>query len=122
MATQNQCCLTSCTRAQERVDLPLAVWPPSDSPPMTLWAHSPCFGASRSPSVLPDSADDHGRIPAQAKCVFCGLSLPTVGQHPYALDVGQSSPPSRFWAHAHCLKNRIAGFKPSMHGSASPLP
>jgi len=118
VATQIQCSLIGCSRAHEPPDLPLAVWPPSDSPPTTLWAHSQCFGASRSPSVLPDSADDRGRIPAQAKCVFCGLRLPRVGQHPYALDVGRSSPPSRYWAHAHCLKNQIAGFSLSMHGAA----
>ena len=51
----------------------------------------------------PDDPKDHGRIPAKVRCAFCGDLLPRVGRHAYAFDVGEVTPPSRFWAHAECM-------------------
>ena len=118
MAILKKCSLLSCSRPDETSDLHLAVWFPSDSQPIVLWVHRQCFDASRSSSVLPDAPEDLGHIPAHARCLFCGLALPIVGHHAYALDAGQTSPPTRYWAHAQCLKHEIPGFLPSTSNAA----
>jgi hypothetical protein len=116
--TAEHCCLLGCARPQDQPDLPIGVWPPSDSPPVRLWAHAQCFEAARSPVVLPDEAQDRGHIPSKARCVFCGKPLPTVGHHPFALEVGAPPSPSLYWAHAECFNSRVQGLPLSANTSA----
>ena len=114
--TTMQCCLLACSRRGQQPDLQITIWPPPDSEPSRLWAHTQCFEASRSPTVPPDLLQDHGHVPSKARCLFCGESLPIVGHHPYVLDVGEA--PSRYWAHPHCLADRVVGLPPSTRGTA----
>jgi hypothetical protein len=88
--------------------LRLEVAPPPDAEPVTLWTHEDCFAALRNPSVDFDDPGEHGHIPPKARCVFCGEALPIVGKHPYVFDVGDFSPPHRYWSHAPCLLERLA--------------
>jgi hypothetical protein len=74
---------------------------------MIVWAHQACFDGSRDLAVEADDPRDHGRVPSQARCSFCGDQLPFIGKHPYAFDAGAAYPPERFWAHADCLHERI---------------
>lgn len=85
----------------------MRIWPPSDLPVFETWAHTECFQAARGAGVSPDPPAERGRIPSGAKCVFCGTKLPIAGRHPYALEVWESDPPSRFWSHAGCLADLI---------------
>ena len=98
------CCMRSCDRRNETPDVELKIWPPSDLPPIHASAHSPCLDQVRETSVEPDLPGELGSIPANARCLFCGEKLPIVGEHPYALEL---EGPSRFWAHATCLKSEI---------------
>ena len=74
---------------------------------MILWSHTERFTGFTDQSVDPDPPSEHGRVPARARCVFCGEKLPRIGVHPYSLDVGDASPPNRYWAHANCIQDRF---------------
>lgn len=108
MGKQNDlCCFRDCEQ-ESSPSLRLQVYLPRDDESQVLfWAHECCFANLCNPAVQPDNPKDHGSIPAQALCVFCGTSLPTVGTHPYVFDVGNFVPPRRYWAHAQCMKQRL---------------
>jgi hypothetical protein len=105
----DRCCLKGCNRAEHEPDVRVEVWPPSDAPPVVLWTHRGCFEDAKSPEVTPDSTRDRGRIPANARCVFCGDRLPFVGAHPYAIEVGEVDNSERFWIHAQCIESWFSG-------------
>ena len=73
-----------------------------------LWAHEDCFSRLCKPEVSPDDPAEHGQVPGGALCLFCGKPLPHIGRHPYCIDVGEFSPPHRYWAHARCLHDSVA--------------
>ena len=75
---------------------------------MTLQCHEECLADLQDPSVDFDDPGDHGHIPPKTRCVFCGDALPIIGTHPYVFDVGDFSPPHRYWTHAPCLLERLA--------------
>ncbi len=106
-STGGQCCFRDC-RCGGFASLRVGVTPPPDGAPVIAWAHEACFEDSRDPSVGHDDPKDHGRIPAHARCVFCGYALPLFGEHPYVVDLGSFSPPHRFWSHAKCIGERLA--------------
>ena len=98
----------------------MEVTPPPDGAPVIMWAHEDCFARFRDSSVVHDDPKDHGRIPVDARCIFCGLALPTVGKHPFVFDLGSFSPPHRFWSHAGCMLERLV---PSVIGEIDgPMP
>jgi hypothetical protein len=74
---------------------------------VVLWSHTECFPEFTDPAVDPDPPAEHGRIPARARCILCGDKLPRVGAHPYSIDVGEASPPNRYWGHAQCVQERF---------------
>jgi hypothetical protein len=96
----------------EPCDVRIRIWPPSDLPPVTFAAHRKCFEAVREASVGADSPEEYGRIPAKARCAFCGQALPFVGKHPMAMEIGEDADLQRYWAHADCIANEIAGNLP----------
>lgn len=100
------CCFRAC-EAEGPTGLRLEISPPPDAEPVIAWSHEDCFSKLRHPSVEHDDPKDHGRIPAKARCAFCGESLPIIGRHPYVFDVGAFSPPHRLWAHAECMLERV---------------
>lgn len=100
------CCFRSC-EAEGRASLRLEITPPPDGAPVVTWAHDDCFARRHDASVAPDDPAEHGRIPAKARCAFCGKSLPIVGKHPFVLDVGSDSVPQRFWSHAECMVDHL---------------
>lgn len=69
-----------------------------------LLVHEECFTARRHSTVVHDDPSEHGHIPRNARCVFCGDSLPIIGRHPYCFDLGDFAPPHRYWAHSQCMK------------------
>ena len=108
METGSQsCCFINCMHPGEPTDLRIAIWPPSDLPVVQTVAHSTCFYSIRESSVEPDPVEDAGRIPASARCVFCGGKLPIVGRHPYALEIQDRNGSRRFWVHADCFESTI---------------
>jgi hypothetical protein len=80
---------------------------PSEDGFVILWAHEYCFNRLGDNSVKPNNPKDHGRIPKNARCVFCGESLPIWRKHPYCFDIGNDIPPNRFWINADCLRQRV---------------
>ena len=72
-----------------------------------FWAHDKCFISRRDSVVGPDKQEEHGNIPSKAKCAFCGTKLPIIGKHAYCFDIGEHSPPQRYWAHNQCMKATI---------------
>ena len=101
------CCFKGCKRDQApSLSLDISV-PWDDSDCVVAWAHDECFTNLRHASIRPDDPSEHGHIPVKACCVFCGRQLPTIGRHPYCLEVGHFSPSHRFWAHAECLLDRL---------------
>jgi hypothetical protein len=100
------CCFRAC-QAEGRASLRLEVTPPPDGAPVVMWAHEACFARLHNASVEPDDPAKHGRIPAKARCAFCGKSLPIVGKHPFVFDVASDSVPQRFWSHAQCMADRL---------------
>jgi hypothetical protein len=87
--------------------LRLAITPPPAGEPVTVWAHESCFDGAREPAVEPDDPRNHGRVPSESRCAFCGDALPFIGKHPYVFDVGTAYPPQRFWAHIDCLHGAV---------------
>lgn len=106
MPTSHRCCFRDCDRVGA-APMRLEISPPPDAEPITAWAHEECFSRARESSVQPDNPREHGRIPGQARCAFCGLALPVIGSHPYCFDAGDFSPPQRFWSHAKCIADRL---------------
>jgi Co/Zn/Cd efflux system component len=102
-----ECCFENC-RTNGPPTLRLTISPPPDNAPVAVWSHAGCFARLRDPSVEPDDPADHGGIPAHVRCMFCGRSLPVFGKHPLVIDVGDHSPPQRFWSHAECAAERIS--------------
>ncbi len=100
------CCFRECT-GRGPAALRLFITPPPDGETMTLWAHEECFARLHDPTVLHDDPKDHGRIPAGARCAFCGRALPIIGEHPLVFDRGNHTPPHRFWSHAQCMGDRL---------------
>lgn len=98
------CSFSGCSQTAQQAEMRIKVWPPSDAPSLLIRGHLDCFESRRDPSVSPDPSREHGRIPAKARCVFCGHRLPIIGVHPYALEVGDESSPDRYWAHAECIE------------------
>jgi hypothetical protein len=105
-AGSSGCGFRECTLAAP-ASLALRISPAPDGAPVTVWAHDACFARLRHTSVEYDHPKDHGRIPRRARCVFCGDSLPIVGEHALAFDVGDSSPAHRYWAHHRCMVDRL---------------
>jgi hypothetical protein len=101
-----ECCFRHCTESGA-ASLRLELSPPPDAETVTLRCHEECFAAPRNPSVDFDDPRDHGHIPPKARCAFCGETLPVVGTHPFVFDVGDFSPPHRYWTHAPCLLERL---------------
>jgi hypothetical protein len=79
--------------------------------PISLWSHLACFDNLRKETVSTDPKSEYGRIPANARCVFCGDPLPRIGVHPYAMQVGDEDSPHRFWVHAECIENKFIDLK-----------
>ncbi len=101
------CCFLGCTRAGVAA-LRLTLHLPRDTDSeVILQAHEECFSSHATSNVMPDDPKEHGRIPRKARCVFCGAALPLVGAHPYCFDLGEHSPPQRFWAHADCMARML---------------
>ena len=98
-----ECCFRGCFDHSSQADFKLLLYAAGDDY-SEYRAHEKCFYARRDPAVLPDNPEEHGRIPKDAKCVFCGMKLPVFGKHPYCFDAGDFSPPQRYWAHNQCLK------------------
>lgn len=101
------CCFLSCKRVHEPTGLRIAIWVPSDLPALHVVAHAECFRESRDPSVMPDPPDEHGRVPAKARCLFCGEKLPILGRHPFAMEVRESDSTGRYWVHADCMQENV---------------
>jgi hypothetical protein len=101
------CCFRDCQTAGP-ASLRLEITPPPDGAPVVVWAHEGCFVRFHDASVEADDPAQHGRIPAKARCAFCGKSLPIVGRHPFVFDVGSHSVPRRYWSHPHCMADRLA--------------
>lgn len=101
------CCFKDCDLGGEAT-LRLEVYPPPDGGPVVIRAHQSCFERARDPSVEPDDPADYGRIPAKARCAFCGASLPIVGSHPFVFDVADAAAQRRFWTHAECMRERCS--------------
>lgn len=100
------CCFAGCARSGPPF-LKLTLYLPRDKDAeVVLWAHEECFSSLTDSTVKPDDPKDHGSIP-KARCVFCGAALPLFGRHPYCFDLGEHSPPRRFWSHAECLAQRL---------------
>jgi len=107
------CCFGGCEYNDQPPSLRLQIYPPQEKGSVVLWAHDRCFIGLCNPLVSPDRTEDHGHIPSKARCVFCGNALPIIGRHPYCFDVGDLSPPHRYWSHAQCLLDRV---DPSVRG------
>lgn len=101
------CCFGGC-KSSSQPSLRIEVYPPSDRNSVIMWAHDNCFASAQNTTVNSDDPAEHGRIPARACCVFCGDALPIIGKHSYCLDVGEHSPPHRFWSHAECMLERVS--------------
>lgn len=97
------CCFSDCHANPGAGLLRIAVWPPSDAPVRHAAGHEICLRAVFDPRVPHDPLEEHGRIPTDARCVFCAEPLPRVGKHPFALDILEDMGVERFWAHAECL-------------------
>lgn len=101
------CCFSGCTgRGTASLRLTFHL-PREEDSEVILWAHEECFSRLCDPSVMADDPKEHGHIPAKVRCVFCGAALPVFGKHPYCFDVGDCSPPHRFWSHAQCMAQRL---------------
>lgn len=98
-----ECCFRSCFEEINIPDLRIEIYS-SEEGSSIFWAHDKCFTTRRDPAILPDEHEDHGNIPSKAKCVFCGMKLPLIGKHGYCFDIGEHSPPQRYWAHNQCMK------------------
>ena len=105
MTSQNglECCYRGCSESKEKPDLRIEVYT-DEKGSSIIRAHKKSFNAARNHSVFPDNYEDHGSIPDQAKCVYCGEKLPRLGSHAYCFDAGEYSPPRRYWAHNECMK------------------
>ena len=99
------CCFKSCSNLNEGALIRLEVYSLNRRIGSgMLQIHEPCFEARAHPKIQYDDPREHGHIPKNAKCVFCGESLPFTGRHPTCFDIGDYSPPHRYWAHNQCLK------------------
>lgn len=98
-----ECCFRGCFDALTQPDVRIEVYA-TEKGSSIFWAHKKCINARLDPSVMPDKPEEHGSIPSGAKCIFCGLTLPNFGIHPYCFDAGEKSPPDRFWSHNECMK------------------
>jgi hypothetical protein len=101
-----KCAVDDCIE-QGKPSLRIEIHPAPDGAPVVTWAHEACFERVRAAAVAHDDPGELGRIPGDARCVFCGRRLPVIGRHAFAFDVGVHSPPHRFWAHAECLAERL---------------
>jgi hypothetical protein len=104
---KNECCFINCSISVEKPDLQIKIYALEEGSSI-FWSHKKCFTNRRDPSVTPDNQNDHGRIPKEARCMFCGKKLPVFGKHPYCFDVGESIPPLRYWAHNECMKENFS--------------
>ena len=89
-------------------------------PDRTFTVHVKCFRSRLSAGALPDIGAEPG-IPVGARCCFCGLAIPRVGTHPYALLISSQAaahPKSRFWSHMLCAEQQL-GFSASAHAHSS---
>ena len=107
-----ECCFRGCFEEIEKPGLRIAVYS-TEKGSSIFWVHDKCFNARRDPAVLPDEPEDYGSIPSKAKCVYCGMKLPFIGNHPYCFDIGTHTAPQRFWAHNQCMKATIKSEKKS---------
>lgn len=69
--------------------------------------HESCFNSQCQPDTTYDNPKEHGHIPSNAKCAFCGKKLPIIGRHPYCFDIGDFIPEHRYWAHSECMKDAL---------------
>jgi hypothetical protein len=98
-----KCCFKGCFSSDEKELVPFTVSLTSDMS-FLLYAHDQCFISRCHPGVTFDNPKEHGHIPKDAQCIFCGDSLPVIGRHPYCFDFGSFIPPHRFWAHSQCMR------------------
>jgi hypothetical protein len=98
-----ECCFHGCLESESKPDLRIEV-SALDEGCSVFRAHEKCFNARKDPSVMPDKPEFHGSLPKDTACVFCGSKMPVFGKHPYCFDVGDFSPPHRYWAHNQCMR------------------
>ena len=103
------CCFVDCDQGEQAARMQIQIWPPSDAEPIEAWCHQVCLENHWVSGVDSDPLEELGRIPTKALCSFCGDRLPIIGDHPYAIDVGQEAELARIWAHAECIESHIIG-------------
>ncbi len=101
-----KCCFKGCFNSDEETLIPLSISLTHDMS-FLLYAHDQCFISRCHPDVTFDNPKEHGRIPKNAKCIFCGDRLPIIGLHPYCFDFGNFVPPHRYWAHSQCMRAMV---------------
>ena len=105
MKNKMACCFKACSNLSDEALIQLEVysldWGIESG---ILQIHEQCFDARCNSDIKYDDPREHGHIPKNAKCVFCGDPLPRTGRHPYCFDIGNFSPPHRYWAHSQCMK------------------
>jgi hypothetical protein len=97
------CCFKACNNLNDDALVQMEVFTTEEGSG-TLQMHEQCFEARRHPDITYDDPREHGHIPKNVNCVFCGDPLPTFGRHPYCFGIGNYSPPHRYWAHSQCMK------------------
>ncbi len=97
------CCFKACSNIAEDVQIQMQVFHTEEGSGI-LYVHEQCFAARCHWDVTYDDPKEHGHIPGNARCAFCGDPLPTFGHHAYCFDIGDFSPPHRYWAHSQCMK------------------
>ena len=102
------CCFKACNNLSDEALSQLEVYSPDwGIESGILRVHEQCFEARCHTKIKYDDPREHGHIPKNAKCVFCGEALPFIGRHPYCFDIGNFSPPHRYWAHNQCMKEML---------------
>lgn len=101
-----KCCFKGCFNSSYQELNPLTVSLTHDMK-FALFSHDQCFISRCHPSVTFDNPNEHGHIPKNAKCIFCGDRLPWIGRHPYSFDFGDFVPPHRYWAHSQCMRAMV---------------
>ncbi len=98
-----ECCFKACRNPNEDAYIQMEIFH-TDEGSRLLYFHEQCFAACCQSGVKHDDPKEHGHIPKNARCVFCGDPLPIFGHYPYCFDIGTFSPPHRYWAHSLCMK------------------
>ncbi len=97
------CCFKACSNLDDGGIIQMEVFHTEQGSGISQ-VHEKCFDARCHPNAEYDDPKEHGHIPKAAKCVFCGDPLPRFGRHPYCFNLGEFSPPHRYWAHSQCMR------------------